>query len=305
MPRSYLTELDLSAEESLQVLEDADRLKAQRAQGAHRSDFAGKHVALYFEKPSVRTRTSFTVGVQELGGQVVELTAANTKLGHGEHFEDFARVISGYVQLFVARVFSQDALRSMAEFASIPVINALSDERHPCQALADVMTLREKVGRIEGTKWVYVGDGNNVAASTGLLAAALGAEVIVASPEGYELPAGILAEAEPLKGSVTQVQDVASVIKGADVVYTDTWISMGQEAEAEGRRKIFKDYRVTAQLMAQAGPQAWVMHCLPAVRGEEIETEVMYGPQTAIWDQAENRLHAQKALMRFLLSAGN
>lgn len=302
MPRSYLTELDLSADESRAVLEEAARMKRQRAEGARRDDLAGKHVALYFEKPSVRTRTSFTVGVQEMGGQVIELTSANTKLGHGEHFEDFARVISGYVQLFVARVFSQQALRSMAEFATIPVINALSDARHPCQALADVLTLIEKVGRIEDTKWVYVGDGNNVAASTGLLAAALGAEVFVASPEGYELPKEILAEAAPLSGALHQVRDPQEVIQGAHVVYTDTWISMGQEAEAEVRRATFKDYRVTRELMAQAGPQAWAMHCLPAVRGEEIETEVMYGPQTAIWDQAENRLHAQKALMRFLMS---
>ena len=302
MARSYLTELDLTPDESLAVLADADRMKAQRRDGAARADLAGKHVALYFEKPSVRTRVSFTVGVHELGGQVVELTAANTKLGHGEEVEDFARVISGYVQLFVARVFSQDSLRSMADAASIPVINALSDERHPCQALADVMTIREKVGRIEGVKLVYVGDGNNVAASTGLLAAALGADVYVCSPAGYHLPAPIQAESKGLAGRLTQLEDPREVIEGAHVLYTDTWISMGQEKEAAARRATFKDYRITEALVAKAGPQAWVMHCLPAVREEEIETRVMYGPQSAIWDQAENRLHAQKALMRHLLS---
>lgn len=302
MARSYLTELDLTPDESLAILADADRMKAQRREGAHRTDLAGKHVAVYFEKPSVRTRISFTVGVHELGGQVVELTAGNTKLGHGEELEDFARVVSGYVHLFVARVFSQQSLRDMAATATIPVINALSDERHPCQALADVMAIREKVGRIEGVKFVYVGDGNNVAASTGLLAAALGADVYVCSPDGYRLPDGIMAEAQGLKGRLTQLTDPREVVKGADVLYTDTWISMGQEAEAEGRRKIFKDYRITEAMVAEAGPQAWVMHCLPAVREEEIEKSVMYGAQSAIWDQAENRLHAQKALMRFLMS---
>lgn len=302
MPRSYLTELDLSAEESLAVLAEADRLKHQRAEGATRIDLRGKHVALYFEKPSVRTRTSFTVGVQELGGQVVELSASETKLGHGEHIEDFAEVMSRYVQLFVARVFSQDDLRAMARHASIPVINALSDERHPCQALADVMTIREKVGRIEGTKLVYVGDGNNVAASTGLLCAALGADVFVASPEGYELPESILAEGQPLPGRFEQVRDPLEVIEGAHAVYTDTWVSMGQEKETQTRRAAFRDYRVTTELMKRAGAQAWAMHCLPAVRGEEIEIEVMYSDRSAIWDQAENRLHAQKALIRFLLT---
>lgn len=301
MPKHYLTELDLTAEETNAILDEAARLKADKTRGA--DTLTGQHVALYFEKPSVRTRVSFTVGVHQLGGQVVELTAANTKLGQGEEIADFAQVISRYVDIFVGRVFSQAHLELMTESATIPVVNALSDARHPCQALADCLTMREKCGGVAGKKFVYVGDGNNVAASSGLLAAALGAEVYVASPEGYELPQGILTEADGLAGSLAQVRHPSEVIGGADVVYTDTWISMGQEAEAQARRPVFRDYRVTADLMAAAGPQAWAMHCLPAVRGEEIDVDVMYADHSAIWDQAENRLHVQKALLRFLVGA--
>ena len=298
MVRHYLTELDLSVDETRGVLDEARRLKADR-RGSNVLD--GWHVALYFEKPSVRTRISFTVGVHELGGQIVELSGANTKLGKGEALEDFAAVVSRYVRMLVARVFSQPLLERMSTYASIPVINALSDDRHPCQALADVMTIEELKGGMDGVRMGFVGEGNNVAASTGLLAAALGAEVTVASPEGHGLPEEVLKEAEGLAGRLVQVSEPEDAARGADVVYTDTWVSMGQEAEAEMRRRIFGRYRVDEALLRNAKSEAIIMHCLPAVSGEEIDHDVMYGPQSAIWQQAENRLHAQKALMAFLL----
>ncbi|MEM1024013.1 MAG: ornithine carbamoyltransferase [Myxococcota bacterium] len=297
---SYLSELDFEPARTLNILASARRLKAER--GRDRNDLAGRSVALYFEKPSVRTRVSFTVGIQELGGRVVELSSATTKVGRGEDPEDFAAVLGRMVHLLVARVFSQEVLGTFARRAGVPVINALSDERHPCQALADAQTILERKGRIEGTVFAFVGEGNNVAASTGLLLAALGAEVRVASPVGFGLPKERLAEARGLAGSVTQLQDPKEAVDGADAVYTDTWISMGQEAESEERVRIFRDFKVSPELMAGAREDALVMHCLPAVRGQEIEAELMYADNSAIWDQAENRLHAQKALILDLMT---
>jgi ornithine carbamoyltransferase len=300
----YLTELDLDVHATRDLLALAARLKVERAAGALRQDLAGRHVGLYFEKPSVRTRVSFTVGVHELGGQVIEVGSSTTKVGKGEAVADFAKVMGRYVHALVARVFAQEDLHEMARFAGVPVINALSDERHPCQALADLLTLQERRGRIEGLRVAFIGEGNNVVASTGLLAAAFGAEVVVASPAGYGLPQPLLAQAGALAGSVTQLEDPREAARGADVLYTDTWISMGQEAEAEARRSLFGGYKIDAALLALARPDALVLHCLPAVRGEEIEVDVMYGPRSAIWDQAENRLHAQKALLLRLLARG-
>lgn len=302
MVRHYLTELDITTEESRELLGSARRLKQERGHGGPGAALlAGKHVALYFEKPSVRTRTSFTVAVQEMGGHVVELSSGTTKVGKGEHEEDFAKVVGRYVHLLVARVFEQHKLEGMAKTAGIPVVNALSDERHPCQALADAQTILEHKGRIEGIKFTYVGEGNNVAASTGLLLAALGAEVKVASPKGMELKPDILAAAQGLEGALVQLEDPMEAARGADVLYTDTWVSMGAEAGAEAQRKALSKYRID-DAMLKAAPKAIVMHCLPAVRGEEITKEIMYGPQSALWDQAENRLHAQKALLAWLLS---
>jgi ornithine carbamoyltransferase len=297
MVRCYLTELDLSANETRTLLDRARVLKADR----HKSRaLAGKHVALYFEKPSVRTRVSFTVAVHELGGHVVELGPSNTKIGKGEHVQDFASVIGRYVDILVARVFAQATLEGMATHAKIPVVNALSDERHPCQALADVLTIIERKGAIQGQKIGFVGEGNNVAASLGLLAASLGAQVVVASPEGYGLSAAIKEQAKGLEGSLSQSHAIEDAVRGADVVYTDTWISMGQEREAEKRREAFRGYKVDRALLARAKPDAIVMHCLPAVRGEEIDADIMYEKSSAIWDEAENRLHVQKALLELL-----
>jgi ornithine carbamoyltransferase len=284
-PSSYLTELDLDAKSTRALLDEARAMKRERL--GYR-ELANKHVALYFEKPSVRTRVSFTVGVHELGGQVVELGPSNTKIGKGEDPEDFAKVIGRYVSILVARVFEQEKLSRMAEFAGIPVINALSDERHPCQALADVLTIIERKGEIAGKKIVFVGEGNNVAISLALLGQLLGAEVLIASPEKYGPPAQF---------NLPTSNNISDAVKSADVLYTDTWISMGQEAEAAQRREAFRGYKIDRRLLGQAKSDAIVMHCLPAVRGEEIDTDVMYSEQSALWDQAENRLHVQKALM--------
>ncbi|MCK6544720.1 ornithine carbamoyltransferase [Myxococcota bacterium] len=308
--RHYLTELDLTVEETRALLADATRLKAERKRRAFAQDLAGHHVALYFEKPSVRTRVSFTVGVHELGGHVVELGGSNTKVGKGEDVADFAKVVGRYASILVARVFEQQKLETMAEFSGVPVVNALSDERHPCQALADVLTIQERFGRLdqtlEGLKFTFVGEGNNVAASTGLLCQALGAHVVVAAPEGYGLKADILEAAKKIAaskggGALEETHDVVAAAKGADVLYTDTWVSMGQEEEAKVRREKFKGFKIDGALLGRAKPNAIVMHCLPAVRDEEIETAVMYSPASALWDEAENRLHVQKALLRMLL----
>jgi ornithine carbamoyltransferase len=299
--RSFLTELDLTVEETEAVLADAAVLKRETSQGKFRRTLENRHVALYFEKPSVRTRVSFAVGIAELGGASTELTTTNTKVGKGEDVEDFATVLGRYVSLIVARVFSQNNLERMAASSGVPVINALSDAHHPCQALADVLTIQERKGSLRGLKLGFVGEGNNVATSTGLMAASLGMEVVVASPRGFGLPDAALMQAQSMLGSLSQTDSVKDALQGADVLYTDTWISMGQESEAEQRRALFNGYRIDGNSVAFAKKDAIVMHCLPAVRDEEITHEVMRGPQSAIWDQAENRLHAQKALMCFLM----
>lgn len=297
MLKHYLTELDLDAYATHRLLQLAAQLKKRRSQ---RDDLRGKHVGLYFEKPSVRTRVSFTVAVHELGGHVVELGGHNTKVGKGEDVEDFAMVLNGYLHCLVARVFAQNDLVRMTSRAKIPVINALSDERHPCQALADMLTILERRGKIEGSTITFIGEGNNVAASLALLGAMLGAEVRVASPVARGLPEEITTLAAKLPGHVVQLEDPLAAARGADVVYTDTWVSMGRENDAAELREAFNNYRIDDRVLS-AAPNAIVMHCLPAVHGEEIEPEIMYGAQSAIWDQAENRLHVQKALLLQLL----
>jgi len=301
--RSYLSVLDFDEDETLEILDSAARLKIERQSGKLHPYLKNTHIALYFEKPSVRTRTSFTVGIHELGGHVVELGTLNTKIGTGEHIEDFASVIGRYIHLLVARVFDHPSLVDMAKMAGVPVINALSDDSHPCQALADVLTILERFEQIKGRRIAFVGEGNNVAVSLSLLCAKLGAEVRVVSPEGYGLPSWAMENAGDLSGTVTQLQDIDKAVTDADVIYTDTWISMGQEQEAEERRKIFSGYQVNDELLKKASDEVIAMHCLPAIRGEEITKDVMYGSHSAIWDQAENRLHVQKALMIKLIEA--
>ncbi len=293
--RDFLRLMDLEAGEILTVLDHAKAMKNQRASGARRHPLEGRSVALIFEKPSTRTRVSFEVGVHELGGHPVVLSSRDMQLGRGESIEDTARTLSGYVHAIVIRTFGHDRVEALARAARVPVINALTDEHHPCQILADLLTVRESHGRIEGLRYAWVGDGNNVARSWVEAAARLGFELTLASPEGYELPAS------ELPGNARTVRDPREAVEGADVVITDVWASMGQEDEAERRRKAFAGYLVDPALMARASRNAVVLHCLPAHRGEEINAVYLDGPASVVWSEAENRLHTQKALLEHLM----
>jgi len=303
MKRDFLAIESLSTEELLSVLDRAGKMKADRRP----SDvLAGRSIGMIFEKPSTRTRVSFEVGISELGGHAVVLSATELQLGRGETIEDTARVLSRYLHALVVRTFEQDRLERLARWGSIPVINALSDLMHPCQALADLQTVQEHFGRLEGLSLTYVGDGNNVAHSLMTGCALVGMNVTVATPPGYEPISQIVKRAEGIAAGtgarVAVTTDAAAAAEGADVLYTDVWASMGQEREAEERKLIFAPYQVNAALVARAKPTAIVMHCLPAHRGEEVTDDVIEGPQSVVWDQAENRLHAQKALMEWLLA---
>jgi ornithine carbamoyltransferase len=252
-------------------------------------------VALIFEKASTRTRISFEVGVHELGGYPLVIASRDTQMGRGEPLEDTARVLSGYVHAIVLRTHGHDRVEALARHAAVPVINALTDDHHPCQILADLLTVRERFGRLEGLRYAWVGDGNNVARSWVEAARVLGLSLTVASPEGYELPAAVLRE------GARSTRDPAAAVREADVVITDVWASMGQEAEAAQRARACAGYRVDPALMAHAHPSAMVLHCLPAHRGEEIDGVYLDGPGAAVWQEAENRLHTQKALLEFLV----
>ena len=264
-----------------------------------------RSVALLFEKPSLRTRVSFDLAVAQLGGHCLYLSPQEVGLGQREPVPDVARVLSRYVDCIVARVFSHDTLVQLAQSASVSVINALSDLEHPCQALADFLTIRERKGRLKGVRLAYVGDGNNVARSLALLAAMLGVDFSMASPSGYRLDAAAESSARRLAAasgsSVTLTCDPLQAVKEADVVYTDTWTSMGQEKEAAIRRVAFADFQVNAGLMSHARPDAIFMHCLPAHHGEEVTSDILNGESSAVFDQAENRLHVQKAVLAQIL----
>ncbi len=302
MKRDYLGVLDLTREETEEVILLAERLKRPRYWG---HELAGKTIALIFEKPSLRTRVTFDLAVRELGGYGLYL---DTKIGLGkrEAVEDVARNLERWTHGIVARVFAQDTLVRMAKAADIPVINALSDLEHPCQALADFQTMHEIVGEFKW-KLAFVGDGNNVAVSLMLMSALLGTDFAIACPEGYEPPRDAVERALELAkktgSKVEIVREPAEAVRDAQFIYTDVWTSMGQEAEAEERRRVFSGkYQVNSELLKKAPSDAKVMHCLPAHRGEEITDEVMDGPQAVVFDQAENRLHAQKALLKFIYS---
>jgi ornithine carbamoyltransferase len=273
--------------------------------GGRRTTLAGRTLALVFEKPSLRTRVSFDVAMRHLGGDCIYLSPPEVGLGERETPADVARVLSRYVDAIAARTFTQATLRELAEHADVPVINALSDEEHPCQALADLLTVREKKGGLGGVTLAYIGDGNNVANSLALAGGLSGMHVRFASPAGYEVPNEILATADARAsasgGSIKQLHDPAEAAAGADIVYSDVWASMGQEGEASARREAFAGYTVDARLMSLAKPDAIFMHDLPAHRGEEVAAEVIDGPQSVVFDQAENRLHAQKAVLALLL----
>ena len=256
---------------------------------------------MIFQKPSTRTRVSFEVGMFHLGGTALYLAAGDLQLGRGETIKDTARVLSRYLDGIMIRTFAQSDVEELAEHASIPVVNGLTDSSHPCQALADVMTIRERFGRLEGLKVVYLGDGNNVCASLMVACAKLGVDFVAATPSGYRPDEEAVRIAREAGGSVELTDDPQTAVEGADVLYTDVWTSMGQDAEREQRLRDLAGYGIDAELLRRAGDGAVVLHCLPAHYGEEITEDVLYGPQSAVWDEAENRLHAQKALMALVI----
>ncbi|MCH7999130.1 MAG: ornithine carbamoyltransferase [Chloroflexi bacterium] len=327
---------DLSSEELSHVLETARALKAglrpvpQRQAGSpsgasesakrtgqatnetmrsgggdSRRLLAGKTLALLFEKPSLRTRVSFDVGMRQLGGDCIYVSPAEVGLGTREPVEDVARVMSRYVDCIAARTFAQETVEQLARWADVPVINALSESEHPCQALADLLTILEHKGRLEGVSLAYIGDGNNVARSLALGAVMMGMEFRIATPEGYELDEKTVSRSEELAresgGGIVCVREAKEAAAAADVVYTDVWASMGQEEEATQRREAFDGYQVDAKLMSMAAPEAIFMHDLPAHRGEEVSEEVFESTQSVVFDQAENRLHAQKGALALIL----
>ncbi|MBI4203112.1 MAG: ornithine carbamoyltransferase [Chloroflexi bacterium] len=300
-PRHLLSITNLSPQEVEALLQRALDMKQQ----GHDAPLAGKTVAMLFEKPSLRTKVSFDVGIQQLGGHPIYMGRDEVGLGGREPVADVARVLSRYVDAIVARVFSHKVLEEMAAHSSVPVVNALSDVEHPCQAMADLLTVKEHKGRLAGLTIAFIGDGNNVSASLALAAASVGASFVIASPQGYELrPEGLdraQAIARERGGSIRQVRQPQEAVAGADVVYTDVWVSMGDEAETAGRLRAFQGYQVTPQLMGLANPRAIFMHDLPAHQGEEISPGMLEHPQSVVFDQAENRLHAQKAVLEFLL----
>jgi ornithine carbamoyltransferase len=303
-PTRFLSIVDFSPGELDQCLSLAVELKAARAAGRpHIQPLEGKHAALLFEKPSLRTRSTFQIAVRELGGDVIELPQ-EVALGEREAIADVARNLERWVEIAVVRTFAHDRLEAFSVAAPrLRVINALTDEEHPCQALADCLTLIEKFGRLRGRTIAFVGDGNNVATSLAQAAVMLGADVRVASPQGFELPAAVKAgvAACARNGATLEVgADPVAAVRGADAVYTDVWTSMGQEADAERRRQLFAPYQVNAALMARAAPGALFMHCLPAHRGEEVTDEVIDSDASVVFDQAENRLHTQKALLTMM-----
>lgn len=286
---------DLGVDEILQLLNHAVAMKNQRSMGARRKPLEGRSVALIFEKPSTRTRVSFEVGVYELGGHPVVMSVKDSQLGRGESIEDTARTLSGYVHAIVMRTFGRERLDAMARAASVPVINALTDDAHPCQILADLLTVLEVKRQLRGLRYAWIGDGNNVARSWAEAAGLLGLDLVMATPEEYAIPSKELPE------GVTVVRDPKEAARAADVVITDVWTSMGQEAETLRRQAAFEGYCVNRELMKGAHPGAIVLHCLPAHRGEEIGAEYLDGPEAVVWTEAENRLHAQKALLEHLL----
>jgi ornithine carbamoyltransferase len=299
--RHYLSVADLSSDALLTLLDRALELK--RFPDPELKPLAGISAALVFQKPSLRTRVSFEVAMFELGGHAVYLSPAEIQLGQREGVVDAARVLSRYIDVIIARVFLHADVAGLAADATVPVINALSDREHPCQILADLLTLYERHGTLRGVRLAYVGDGNNVAHSLALAAPGLGIDLRFACPDGYEPDPVIMEQAQAGQptGAIELFRDPREAVQGADAVYTDAWYSMGQESEADMRAPVFGRYQINAQLMSYAAPNAIAMHCLPAHRGQEITDEVLDGSSSAVYDQAENRLHAQKALLLRLL----
>lgn len=304
--RHFLQLEDWSTEEIRGLLNDAVSLKAELKAGGNRPLLRGKILGMIFQKASLRTRTSFEVGMLQLGGHAIYLGPSEIGLGKRESIADVARVLSGYVDGIMARVFDHEHVFELARWSAVPIINGLSDERHPCQAMADMLTIYEHFGYTEGLTLAYIGDGNNVAASLLMACAHLGINFTTATPNDYRVSDKVVQAAQPLlaRSEITfkQVEHPEEAAQGADILYTDTWISMGQEAEAEQRVRDFQGYQINADLLKAAKPSTVVMHDLPAYRGKEITDEVADGPQSVIFQQANNRLHAQKAILVKLMS---
>jgi len=304
MPRHFLRDDDLSPAEQLEVLDLADRVKEDRFAF---TPLAGpRSVAVIFDKPSTRTRVSFSAGIAELGGYPLVMEAAGSQLGRGEPIEDTTRVLDRQCAAIVWRTFGQDRVEAAARVSRVPVVNALTDSFHPCQVLADLQTVRERLGRLAGVTLAYVGDGaNNMAHSLLLGGTTAGLHVRIGNPPGYDPDPAVVARATEIAagtgGSVQLTREPKEAFAGAEVLVTDTWVSMGQEDEAAARTAPFAPFAVTAEAVQQAAAGAVALHCLPAYRGKEIAAEVIDGPQSAVWDEAENRLHAQKALLIWLL----
>lgn len=303
MTRHFLTLDDLGRDGLLQVLDRSAELKRLRGTEEHPAPLAGKSILILMEKSSTRTRTSFEIGVRELGAHPVLLSSRDIQLGRGEPLEDTARVFSGYAHAVVYRTHGHDRIETLAANSSIPVVNALTDRFHPCQLLADLLTARECLGDIEGMRVAWVGDGNNMAHSWMLAAGLIGFDLVLACPDDYQPEIGVLEMSRAHgRGSVQLVKSPDEACKGADLVTTDVWVSMGQEGENSARHGVFSDYCVNAQRMALAADRAIFLHCLPAHRGEEVTAEVIDGPQSRAFQEAENRLHSQKALLEHLLT---
>ncbi len=294
---------DLDADTLRAILDDARRRKALLKAGEHTSPFAGKFLAMIFEKPSTRTRVSFDVAMRQLGGETIMLTGQEMQLGRSETIADTARVLSRYVDIITIRTTSHDRMLELARHATVPVINALTDDSHPCQIMADIMTFEEHRGHVGDRLFTWLGDGNNVLHSLVEASVRFGFRLNVATPEGSEPAAPVLEWAAANGGRVTRFETPADAVAGADCVVTDTWVSMGQEHRARGHN-VFLPYQVNEDMMARAAPDALFMHCLPAHRGEEVTDAVIDGPHSVVFDEAENRLHAQKAILAWALSGG-
>jgi len=306
--RDFLTLLDLDEAEIASLFARAAELKDRRRRGMVESTLRGKVLGMVFEKASTRTRVSFEVGMFELGGHAVYLSTEGSQIARGEPIQDTARVLGGYCHGIVIRTFGQHRAETLARHAPVPVLNGLTDRHHPCQLLADLFTAQERLGPIRGLRFAWIGDGNNMANSWCNAAALLGLDLVLACPEGFDPDAQVLGDARARvakggRGSIELLRDPAEAARGADVVSTDVWASMGQEEEAEDRRVKFAGFSVDEQLLSHAASRAIVLHCLPAHRGEEISAGVLDGPRSAVWQQAENRLHVQKAVLELFLGA--
>jgi ornithine carbamoyltransferase len=303
--RDFLRVNDWSPEELLLVLDLADRLKARQRERIPHRHLEGRTLGLIFQKPSTRTRVSFEVGIAQLGGTGLYLAAGDLQLGRGETIEDTAKVLSRYLDGIMIRTFAQSDVDQLAEHADIPVLNGLTDEFHPCQALADVMTIRERFGSFEGVRVAYLGDGNNVCHSLMVACVKLGMDFVAATPPGYEPSAEVVGWAQMAagesSGSVALTNDPRAAANGADVLYTDVWTSMGQDEERESRLRDLAGFGIDSRLLELGSERVIVMHCLPAHYGEEVAKDVLHGPRSAAWDEAENRLHVQKALLALVI----